>query len=74
MKPQKVPQLTFLKEHTNFPSGAGGKEPTYQCRRHKKSGFDPWFGTIPWGRKWQPTPGFLPGESHGQRSLAGYSP
>ena len=31
-------------------------------------------GKIPWRRKWQPTPVFLPGESHGQRSLAGYSP
>ena len=31
-------------------------------------------GKIPWSRKWQPTPGFLPGKSHGQRSLAGYSP
>ena len=36
--------------------------------------FDPWVGKIPWRRKWQPTPIFLPGESHGQRSLAGYSP
>ena len=36
--------------------------------------FDPWAGKIPWRRKWQPTPVFLPGESHGQRSLAGYSP
>ena len=34
--------------------------------------FDPWVGKIPWRRKWQPTPVFLPGESHGQRSLAGY--
>ena len=33
-----------------------------------------WVGKIPWSRKWQPTPGFLPGESHGQRSLVGYSP
>ena len=33
----------------------------------------PWVGTIPWRRAWQPTPVFLPGESHGQRSLAGYS-
>ena len=33
-----------------------------------------WFGKIPWSRKWQPTPVFLPGESCGQRSLAGYSP
>ena len=36
--------------------------------------FDPWVGKIPWRRKWQPTPVFLPGEFHGQRSLAGYSP
>ena len=51
-----------------------GKEPGCQCRRCKKSGFDPWIGKIPWRRVWQPTPVFLPGESHGQRSLAGYSP
>ena len=36
--------------------------------------FDPWVGKIPWRRKWQPTPALLPGESHGQRNLAGYSP
>ena len=36
--------------------------------------FDPWLRKIPWRRKWQPTPTFLPRESHGQRSLAGYSP
>ena len=35
---------------------------------------DPWFRNIPWRRKWQPTPVFLPGKSHGWRSLAGYSP
>ena len=40
----------------------------------KRPGLDPWVGKIPWSRKWQPTPVFLPGESHGQRSLAGYSP
>ena len=48
-----------------------GKESACQCRRH---GFHPWVGKIPWRRKWQPAPVFLPGESHGQRSLAGYSP
>ena len=47
-----------------------GKESACQCRRR---GFDPRIGKIPWRRKWQPTP-VLPGESHGQRSLAGYSP
>ena len=35
---------------------------------------DPWVGKIPWRRKWLPTPAFFPGESHGQRSLASYSP
>ena len=46
-----------------------------QCRRHGRSReFSPWVEKIPWRRKWQPTPVFLPGESHGQRSLVGYSP
>ena len=53
--------------------GARGKEPACSCRRHKTCGFDPWVGKIPWRRAWQPTAVFLPGESHGQRSLAGYS-
>ena len=43
--------------------GASGKEPICQCRRHKRLGFAPWVGKIPWRRKWQPTPVFLPGES-----------
>ena len=37
-----------------------------QCRRH---GFNPWVGNIPWRRKWQPTLLFLPGKSHGQRTI-----
>ena len=45
-----------------------------QCRRCRRHGFDPWVRKISWKRKWQPTPVFLPGESHGQRSLTGYSP
>ena len=40
----------------------------------KKRGFDPWVRKIPWSRKWPPTPVFLPGKSHEQRSLVGYSP
>ena len=39
-----------------------------------RQGFNPWVGKIPWRRKWQPTLVFLPGESHGQRSLVGYCP
>ena len=45
-----------------------------QCRRCKRSAFYPWIGKIPWSRNWQPKPVFLPGKSHGQRSLAVYSP
>ena len=48
----------------NLPANAGDM----------KCGFDPWGGMIPWRRVWQPAPLFLPGESHGQRSLVGYSP
>ena len=40
----------------------------------RRSGFDPWVGKFPWRRSWQPTPVFWPGESHGLRSLVGYSP
>ena len=52
-------------------SWLSGKESACQCRRH---GFNPWIRKIPWKRKWQLTPVFLPGKSHGQRSLAGPSP
>ena len=45
-----------------------------QCRRQKRCRFDPWVGNIPWRRAWQPTPVFLLGKSHAQRSLAGYGP
>ena len=45
-----------------------------QCRRYRRWEFDSWVGKIPWRREWQPTPVFLPGKSHRQRSLAGYSP
>ena len=64
----------FFKGLDMFPGGASGKEPACQCRRHKRRGFDPWVEKIPWRRAWQPTPVSLPGESHGQRSLGGYSP
>ena len=39
-----------------------------------RGGFDPWVRKIPWRREWLPSPVFLPGEFHGQRSQAGYSP
>ena len=46
-----------------------GKESACQCRRRR---FDPWVRKIPWRRAWQPTPVFVPGESHGQRNLVCY--
>ena len=57
-----------------FPGGneeLPDEESVCQWRRH---GFDPWSRKIPWRRKWQPTPIFLPGEFQGQRNLAVYSP
>ena len=56
------------------PGGASGKEPACWCRRCKRLGLDPGVGKIPWGRTWPPTPGFLPGEPQGQRSLESYRP
>ena len=54
-----------------LPRWCSGKESTCPCRRRR---FDLRSGNIPWRRKWQPTPVFLPGESHGQICLASYSP
>ena len=58
----------------SFPGGARGKESASQCRRYRRQVFDLWVGKIPRRKKWQPTPVSLPGESHGQRNLADYSP
>ena len=57
-----------------LPRWLSGKECACQCRSCRRRGFDPRVRKIPWRRKWQPTPVFLPGESHGQRSLVGYRP
>ena len=61
-------------ECAGLPWSLSGKEPARQCKRHRRFGFDPWVGKIPYSRKWQPTPVFLPGKFCGQRSLVGYSP
>ena len=66
-------QHDWVTKHQHSQS-TSGKEPTCQCRICKRLGFDPCIGKISWRRAWQPSPGFLPGESHGHRSLAGYSP
>ena len=56
-----------------LPWWLSGKELTCQCKRYKRHGFDSWIRKIPWRRAWQPSLVFLPGQSHGQRSLAGCS-
>ena len=61
--------LSLLYSPTLFPGGASGKQPTCQCRRPKRLGFDLRVAKILWTRKWQPTPVLLSGEFHGQRSL-----
>ena len=53
-----------------FPWWLSDEENACHRRRH---GFNPWVGKIPWRREWLPTPVFLPGKSHRQRNLAGYS-
>ena len=77
-RPQEKRILKRIHTHTHiyigFPGGAGGKESVCQCRRHKRLGFNSWFEKIPWRRIWQPTPVFLPGESHDQKSLSGFGP
>ena len=54
-----------------FPGGSVVKNPPANAGYW---GFDPQVGKIPWRSKWQPTAVFLPGKSHGERSLLGYSP
>ena len=57
----------YMVLETGFSGGSDSKESA--CNE----GGDPWVRQSPWRRKWQPTPVFLPGESHGQKSLVGYS-
>ena len=57
-----------------LPRWLSGKESTCQFRKHRRCGFNSCVRNIPWGRKWHPTPVFLPGKSHGQRRLASCSP
>ena len=73
LKPTRFVSLIFPLYDTleGFPSWLSSKEFAFQCR---KCVFNPRVRKIPWWKKWQPTPVFLPGKSHGQWSLVGYSP
>ena len=69
-----IDSLNSVQTFTGFPAGLVVKNPvSYQCRRRRRLKFDLWARKTPWRRNWQPTPVFLPGEFHGQRSLVGYS-
>ena len=72
------PLVVFAKEqpaHSEVQAMAGASA-TLSCEVAQAQTEVTWYkdGKIPWRREWQPTPTFLPGESHGQRSLVGYSP
>ena len=67
----KCGDLKGPRYNRGLPKWLSGKEPACQCRRHA---FNPWVRKIPWRKDRPPIPVFLPGESHEQRSLAGYSP
>ena len=64
----------LLRDAYELLSWLSGKESPCQCRSCRRCGFSPWVGKMSWRTKWQPTPIFLPGKSHGQRSLVGYIP
>ena len=63
---EKIKPIHFTED---FPGGSDSKESAFD-----ETCFDPWVKKIPWRRKWQPSPVLLPGKSHRQRSLVGYSP
>ena len=66
-------QLKQLSTHTCMEQRWASLLAQSSACQYRRPGFDPRVGKMPWRRKWQPAPVFLPGESHGQRSLAGYS-
>ena len=74
VNPLLLQKLYNAPERKGFSGGTTGKESICQCRRRKWHRFHLWVGKIPWRRAWQPTPVFLPGESHGRKNLVGYSP
>ena len=63
--------MAIIKVDADLPGGSDGKASAYNVR---DLGSIPGSGKISWRRKWQLTPVFLPGKSHGQKSLVGYSP
>ena len=71
-KPEEAP--FSLEDLGGVSKCLSGKESTCQYRRCRRHGFHSWVRKAPWRRKWQPTPVFFPGQSHGQKNLVGCSP
>ena len=77
---QNVPLLNNRMSHCpwskpgSLSGGSPVKNQSAMSKTHRRWVFNHWARKIPWRRKWQPSSGFLPGKSHRQRSLAGYSP
>ena len=64
------PSFMLYSNLKGFPGSSAVNNPPVM----QETQFHPWVGKIPWSKAWQPTPVLLPGESHGLRSLAGFSP
>ena len=69
----ELEELRVKQKGTGFPGGSGSKESASNAGDPGDMGSVPGWGRSPWRREWLPTPVFLPGKSHGQRSLAGYT-
>ena len=69
----RLKRLSSSSSSRAFPGSTRGKDPACQNRKCERHRSNPCVGKILWGRKWQLAPVFLPGESHGQRNLAGYN-
>ena len=63
----------YTRTFWDFLYSSAGKESACNAGDTGDRGYHPWVGTVPWRRKWQPIPVFLPEKSHGQRKLVGYS-
>ena len=69
----EIPSSFSILFHYGFTGGTTVKNPPANAGDTRDVVLDPWVGKIPWRRKWQPTPVFLPGKFHGQRSQVDYS-
>ena len=69
-----LPEFAQTHVHWGFLGNLAAMRENWVRLQFERPGFNPWAGKIPWRRAWQPTPVFMPGKSHGQKNLVGYSP